>query len=133
MFEQSSLPEPAPLARMALLKFQWGHTEFESLCTGCSIRTLGVGDWQEPITWLHCRAMRTAEVEPDDTSNFMNVLIPAHYVTCFGPGPTYRQQRPEPLLGGLRVFPANQPTPDNHFDLEQIEESLVELLDATVN
>ena len=79
------------------------------------------------MTWLHCTAMRTAEIKPDEPTNLMSVLIPAHYVTGVKPGTTFRlsrSRRPDEI----GVFPPNQPTPDDALSLPDLERALTELL-----
>lgn len=34
-----AFPDPAPLRRAALIKYQWGATEFEIISTACSVRS----------------------------------------------------------------------------------------------
>jgi hypothetical protein len=88
--------------------YQWGDARFEIVATACSVRTTPWGT--EQMTWLHCKAMTVHETKTDETTRLMTVLIPAHYVTGMGPGPTFRIGRSgdSPDLG---VFPPNRATP----------------------
>ena len=120
-----AFPDPAPLRRAALIEYFWGQARFEIVASACSVRTAPWGG--EPVTWLHCKAKQTATLTPDEPTDLMTVLIPAHYVTGIGPGPTFRiaQSRHSDDLG---VFPPNQPTPAAALPLEEVERVLTDLL-----
>jgi hypothetical protein len=122
-----SLPEPAPLRRAATITYQWGDQHFEIFCSACSIRTLTWPKTDEEVTWLHCKAMRTAEIKPDGPTGMMTVLIPAHYVTSIGPGPTFRVDRIR-ITKDIGIFPPSQPTPVDRLPLERIEETIADLM-----
>jgi hypothetical protein len=128
----ASLPAPAPLRRAALLRYQWGEQHFEVLCSACSVRVLRWPQTGERLTWLHCKAIPTRELNPEGPTGLMNVLIPAHYVTGIEPGPTFQLKRAGPSRD-IGIFPPNQPTPEKAVPLEEIERVLLELLDPTVN
>jgi hypothetical protein len=119
------LPAPAPLHRAARIAYQWGDAQFEILATACSLRTTLWGS--ESITWLHCKAMRTAEIHPDGPTDLMPILIPARYVTAVEPGPAFRivRSRESEDLG---VFPPNQPPPASALPLPEVDRALTELL-----
>jgi hypothetical protein len=124
------LPDPVPLHRAALIEYLWGETRFEIVASACSVRTT---PWlRGQMTWLHCKAMQTAAVKPEEPTGLMNVLIPAHYVTAIGPGPTFRIARGR-RSDDIGVFPPNQPTPANVLPLEEIERALAELLASERN
>jgi hypothetical protein len=119
------LPAPAPLRRAARIVYFWGASRFEIVATACSVRSISWG--AESMTWLHCKAMPTAEVKPEETTGMMNVLIPAHYVTAIGAGPTFHISRIR-ASDDLGVFPPNQQPPTDAVPLEVIERVLAELL-----
>ena len=123
----SFLPEPDLLKQAALIDYEWGDQKFEIICTACSLRTLPWEETGEELAWLHCKAMRTAELNPDGPTGMMNVLIPAHYVTRIRPGPTFRLKR-SGKPRDIGIFPPNQPTPSNHLSLAAIDEAIAELL-----
>lgn len=132
MSESYAFPEPEPLRRAALLTYRWGDQEFEVICTACSFRTTLWPETGEEVTWLHCKAMRTAEINPNGPTRLMNVLIPAHYVTGVRAGPAFRAR--EPGRGrGLGIFPPNQPTPADRLPLEEIEAAFEDLWDFGMN
>jgi hypothetical protein len=118
-------PAPAPLRRAALIEYHWGDLKFEIVSSACSVRLALWGG--EAVTWLHCKAIPTAEMTAGQPTGVMNVLIPAHYVTRIGPGPTFRL-----LRGGqsdeLGVFPPDQPTPAAALPLAEVERVLADLL-----
>ena len=88
----------------------------------------------EPVTWLHCTAMRTAEVNWDGPTRMMNVLIPAHYVTGIKPGPPFQLGRRDfQGSGSVGVFPPIHPPPDGALPLEEIEQTIVRFLDPVLN
>jgi hypothetical protein len=130
----SSLPRPTPLSRAVLIWYQWGEQKFEIICTACSVRTFVWKDTGEPVTWLHCTAMRTAEVNRDGPTRMMNVLIPAHYVTDIKPGPPFQLGRRDSQgSGDVGVFPPIHPPPDGALPLEEIEQTIVRFLDPVLN
>jgi hypothetical protein len=118
------LPAPTPLRRGALIEYQWGQSHFEIVASACSLRTTPWGSGQ--MTWLHCKAMRTAEVKADEPTGLMNVLLPAAYVTAVGPGPTFQIAR-HGRTEDLGVFPPNQPAPVDALSVAEIEQILAEL------
>jgi hypothetical protein len=118
-------PDPLPLYRTAYIEYRWGATKFEIVATACSPRITSWGD--EQMTWLHCKAMQTAAIKPDETTSLMNVLIPAHYITTIKPGPTFRLHRSR-HCEDIGVFPPIQPTPADAVPLEEIERVIAELL-----
>ena len=119
------LPAPVPLRRAAHIEYRWGDTSFEIFATACSLRTTMWGS--EQMTWLHCKAMTIAEIEPDQPTGLMNVLIPAHYVTGIKPGPTFRLGRSR-KGNDLGVFPPNRPAPAEALPLAEVERLLTGLL-----
>jgi hypothetical protein len=128
----SSLPEPTPLARAAILTYEWGDQRFEVICSACSLRTLPWKDTGESLTWLHCKAMTTAEMKPDEATGMMTVLIPAHYVTSIRPGPTFRISRAKPTRD-VGVFPPTKPTPALALLLSELEKAITGMLDPVRN
>jgi hypothetical protein len=128
----SSLPEPAPLRRAAVVRYQWGQQQFEIWCIACSLRTLPWPETGEQVTWLHCKARPVTEITPEDDTGLMRVLIPAQYVTGIQAGPTFRLVQ----IGESRdvgIFPPNQPAPANRLALPEIKAALVDLLDPRQN
>jgi hypothetical protein len=119
------LQAPTPLLRAALIEYSWGDQKFQILATACSVRTTPWGS--EQMTWLHCKAMTTAETKPEESTGLMSVLIPAHYVTDIKPGTTFRVVR-SGQSDDLGVFPPNQPTPRNVLPLAEVERVVTELL-----
>lgn len=80
------------------------------------------------MTWLHCKAIPTADMKFDEPTGLMTVLFPAHYVTGIKPGPTFRvgqSRKPEDDIG---VFPPNQPTPADPLPLSEVERVVTQLL-----
>jgi hypothetical protein len=130
--EHSPLPEPVPLRQAAIITYQWGETQFEILCTACSFRTYAWEETGEVVTWLHCKAMRTAEINPDGPTSLMQVLISAHYVTGIKPGPPFQVARRN-RAQRLGMFPPNQPTPPDALPLEQVEEAVADLMSPDRN
>jgi hypothetical protein len=121
------LPEPHPLRRSALIEYYWGSVKFEIVASACSLRQTAWGS--EQVTWLHCKAIPTAEIKPEEETALLNVLIPAHYVTAIQPGQTFRPgRRKKSANGDIGVFPPNQPTPEDALPLEEIESVVAELL-----
>jgi hypothetical protein len=124
------LLDPGPLHRSALIEYYWGETRFEIVAAACSVRTT---PWQRgQMTWLHCKAMQTSAVKPDEPTGMMMVLIPAHYVTAIGPGPTFRIARRR-RSDDVGVFPPTQPPPLNALPLPEVERVLAELLTSERN
>jgi hypothetical protein len=119
------LPDPDPLCRAALIDFHWGNTHFEIVATACSIRCIAWGS--KELTWLHCKAMRTAEIKADEKTSLIAVLIPAHYVTRIRPGPTFRIGRSRKSQD-LGLFPPNKPAPVDAVPLAEVERVITELL-----
>lgn len=128
----SSLPDPVPLKRAALVTYEWGEQKFEIICTACSVRTVEWKDTGERIAWLHCKAMRTAEIKPEGATSMMTVLIPAHYVTSIRPGPTFRMTSSRPTRD-IGVFPPTKPTPAASLPLSDLEKAVADLLDPARN
>jgi hypothetical protein len=124
------LPPPAPLRRAAHITYHWGEAKFDIWATACSVRTTAWGSGQ--VTWLHCKAMNTAEIKPEEPTNLMTALIPAHYVTGIRPGPTFRLNRSgrSPDLG---VFPPNQVAPADSLPLAEVDRILTGLLEPERN
>jgi hypothetical protein len=118
-------PAPAPLRRAALIEYSWGDAKFEIVSSACSVRLALWGD--EAVTWLHCKAIQTAEMTPGQPARLMNVLIPVHYVTRIEPGPTFRlMQSGQP--DEIGVFPPDQSTPAAALPLAEVERVLADLL-----
>lgn len=118
-------PDPIPLHRTAHLEYKWGATKFEILATACSLR---LTEWDgEPLTWLHCKAVQTEAVKPDESVRLIGVLIPASYVVTIKPGPTFRINRAR-HSDDLGVFPPIHSTPEDALPLEVIERVIAELL-----
>ena len=120
-----AFPAPDPLRRAALIEYFWGEARFEIVASACSVRTAPWGS--EPVTWLHCKAKQTAAMTPGEATTLMTVLIPAHYVTGIGPGPTFRIGHSGPS-DDLGVFPPNQPAPAAALPLAEVERVLTDLL-----
>jgi hypothetical protein len=130
--DYSSLPEPTPLRRAAVIRYQWGEQQFVIWSTACSVRTLAWRETGEQLTWLHCKARPVAEITPDEPTVLMTVLIPAHYVTGIEVGPTFRVSKAA-MRNDLGIFPPNQVTPPNRLALAEIEKALADLLDPSRN
>ncbi len=124
------LPVPLQLRRAALIEYQWGEQRFQILASACSVRTTPWG--AEHVTWLHCKAIQTMNVQPEETASLIAVLIPARYVTAIGPGPTFRMARGRRCID-LGVFPPNQPTPAAALPLAEVERVVTELLSPERN
>lgn len=120
-----SLPPPLPLRRAAHIEYHWGETKFDIWATACSVRTTAWGS--EQMTWLHCTAMNAAQITPEEPTDLMTVLIPAHYVIGIRPGPTFRLTRSR-RSGDLGVFPPNQSAPAESLPLAEVERILEGLL-----
>ncbi|MGH7226498.1 MAG: hypothetical protein ACRELF_25050, partial [Gemmataceae bacterium] len=84
------------------------------------------------VTWLHCKAMQTAAIKPDQQTSLMNVLIPADYVTNIKPGPIFPLHRSRPTED-LGVFPPVYTLPADSLPLEMIERVVAELLASERN
>lgn len=84
------------------------------------------------MTWLHCKAMRAAEIKAEEPTGLMNVLIPAHYVTGIKPGPTFHLTRSR-KSDDIGVFPPNQPPPANALALSEVERVITDLLTPARN
>jgi hypothetical protein len=110
--------------------YQWGETTFEILAAACSVRTAPWG--AEPMAWLHCKAIQTAEIRPEAPTGLMNVLFPVDYVTAIEPGPTFRLARARPPED-IGVFPPNQLSPEDAVPLAEVERVLADLLAAERN
>jgi hypothetical protein len=119
------LPAPQPLRRAALIRYQWGVARFEIVTSACSLRATPWGS--EQMIWLYCKAVQTASIKPEGDTPLMNVLIPAHYVTAIGPGPTFRITH-SGKSDDVGVFPPNHPTPEGALPLEHVERVLADLL-----
>ena len=128
----SFLPEPTPLRRAAVICYQWGEQKFEIWSTACSIRSVPWEKTGELMTWLHCKARPVAEIAPEDDTELMTVLIPAHYVTCIHAGPTFRLGRTGKTKS-LGIFPPIHAAPTNRLPLPEIERVLTDLLDPGRN
>src|SRR6266702_973971 len=130
--ELTSLPDPTPLRRGAVIHYECGTLKFEILCIACPIRILPWKETGERITWLHCKAIPKQEIPQDKPAKMTTVLIPAHYVTAIETGPTFTlfsSHRSEPI----GIFPPNQCTPQNHLSLAQIEKIIADLLEPSRN
>jgi hypothetical protein len=119
------LPDPTPLRRAAHISYQWGDMRFDIWATACSVRTTPWGG--ALMTWLHCKAMNTVEIRPEEPTRLMTVLIPAAYVTSIRPGPTFRLTQSQ-LSADLGVFPPNRPDPAASLPLAEVEHILAGLL-----
>jgi hypothetical protein len=124
------LPAPDPLQSAVVIEFHWGASRFEIFSSACSLRNIPWG--VEEMTWLHCKAMRTAEVQFDEPTGMMNVLIPALYVTSIKPGPTFKLTRSD-KINDIGLFPPNQSAPLNPVPLEEIERIIARLLNVERN
>lgn len=120
-----ALPDPAPLQWAAQIEYSWGETRFTILATACSLRAAPWGN--EPMTWLHCKAMTVREITPNEPTSLITALIPAHYVTGIKPGSTFRFSG-SLKSGELGVFPPIHPAPEHALSLEEVERTLTELL-----
>ena len=130
--DASSLTEPTPLRRAAVIHFQWGPQKFEVWCIACSIHTLTWIETGELVTWVHCKGLPKQEIAQGEVVKLMPVLIPAHYVTGIEIGPAFTHlsfHRSE----AIGLFPPNQPTPEHHVSLREIVRIIADLLDPSLN
>jgi hypothetical protein len=102
------LPDPTPLWRALLLRFQWGSQKFKAFASACSVPVVA---WEgEEVTWLHCKAVETKNIKADGTAKAITALIPARYVTFAEAGPPFLLTRSRPT-GDLGFFPPTKPPP----------------------
>jgi hypothetical protein len=120
------LPAPTPLRRSAIIEYRWGEAKFECAATACSLRTTPWGN--EQVTWLHCKAMQTEAITPDEPTGLMTVLFPAQYVTAVRPGPTFHIGQSRKSEDDIGVFPPNQPVPAGALPLAEVDRLVTELL-----
>lgn len=121
---------PAPLRQTAIITYFWGPTKFEMAATACSIRMAPWGTTE--LAWLHCKAVQTLAIIPNETVSNIVVLVPAAYVTSIALGPTFQitSSRPSHDIG---VFPPIHPAPLDVVPLPQIETIIAQLLAPDLN
>jgi len=64
----------------------------------------------EEVTWLHCKAMRTAEIKPDGPTGMMTVLIPVTTSQALDPDLYSESTQP----GSQPRASASSPPPNRH-------------------
>lgn len=123
-------PAPAPLRLTAIITYHWGQTKFEIAASACSIRMASWGNVE--LAWLHCKAVQTLAIIPNETVSNIAVLIPAEYVTGILPGPAFKitKSHQSPDIG---VFPPVHPSPPGVVPLNRIEAVIAELLAPELN
>lgn len=122
----TTLPDPTPLRRTAIIHFVWGSQEFDVVCTACSICQALDSHSGKEIAWLQCKGFQGGAVNPIGNVATQRYLVPAHYVTNIAYGGRFRivEQKKSEDLG---VFPPIHPSPATALSLDKIRELIASL------